>query len=314
VTTGTSPHSEMRDTHGLVGRSPAAQELLSRVERFAPHADIVLIHGEPGSGRSTVAWLMHQLGAHSGGQFREIQCSPAMAPETVAGLFSGLERADASDAGSLVLDEVTELAKPAQAALLGALVALEKRNDAQRPPIAIYSTSGRTWGVGVEGEAFRLGLWYRLNAIELTVPALRDRRDDIPDLANRFASDHAERLGVAAPQFSGRALEILTCQPWPGNLRELRNVIGRCCLLSDGPVIGERPVSTALVCQATPPTLAASRVDSAGARAVADRLDVVQRAHVLDVLSRERGNKARAARHLGVSRRALYRLLDRMPA
>lgn len=309
--------AQMHTTHGLVGQSPAMRALLGLVERFAPHSHVALIHGEPGTGRSTIAWLMHRLGPHSSGRYLEVQCSPAAGPEAIADLFRADPMhpdTDSGDLGSIVLDEVADLAKPAQASLLGTLVAME-RSTGRRcpPPIAVIATSSRDLAREVERDAFRADLWYRLNAVDIGIPTLRDRRDDIPALTTFFAAERSHRLGRVAPRFSGRAFEILRSQPWPGNLRELRNVIERCCILGDGDVIGERIIVAALRSSLAAPAAGAIS-DRVADQAASDRLDVTQRAHVRAVLARERGNKTQAAKHLGLSRRSLYRLLDRMRA
>jgi DNA-binding NtrC family response regulator len=306
----------MHTMHGLIAQSPSMRALLALVERFAPHSHVALIRGEPGSGRSTIAWLMHRMGPHRSGRYHEVQCSPAAGPDTIADLFPadpGHEETDANDVGSIVLDEVADLAKPAQASLLGALVALDRFARYRRvPPVAVIAKSCRDLAREVQRDAFRADLWYRLNAFEVSVPALRDRREDIPALASFFATEWAHRLGQETPRFSSRAVDALRSRSWPGNLRELRNVVERSCILSDDPVIGEHVIVAALA--SSPAATSPGTSDGVPDQTVSDRLDVTQRAHVRAVLARERGNKTRAAKQLGLSRRSLYRLLDRIGA
>ena len=309
---------EMHTTYGLVAQSPPMRALLDLVERFALHAHVALIHGEPGTGRSTVAWLMHRLGAHRGGRFREVQCSPAVEPGTVADWFAheaGSEDSDPGSLGSIVLGEVADLTKAAQASLLSALRAHEMPGTPSGcPAVAVIATSCRDLGAEVEREAFRPDLWYRLNAVELKVPALRDRREDIPALAAHFALERSRRLSQEPQRFTNGALECLRTRPWPGNVRELRNVIERACILSDEHVLGEHAVLAALASPSAGSSVHRDVPSPVVDRAPSDRLDDAQRAHVRAVLAKERGNKARAAQHLGLSRRSLYRLLDRLGA
>jgi transcriptional regulator with GAF, ATPase, and Fis domain len=245
------------------------------------------------------------------------------ATETKPGLF------EVADGGVLFLDEVGELPLGVQAKLLRVLELGEVHRvgslEARRVDVQVLAATNRDLRIEVAAGRFRRDLFYRLNIVEIRLPALRERSEDITALATTFVRDCATRWNKPLGGLSDAALAMLVDARWDGNIRELRNVIERASLLADGSLVTERelapcmpPVTPLAPADAdaapTAPAVAAAPFGAPASDPDADPplLSTVEREHILRALQHARGNKKAAARMLGVSRRALYRRLERL--
>ena len=309
--------------HGMIGRSPAMQELFDMIRRLAPHVRTALVTGETGTGKELVARALHKVGPRRDRRFIAFNCSAVV--ETLfeselfghtRGAFTGAVDAKAglfesADGGTLFLDEVGELPLQVQAKLLRVLeygdVQRLGSNDTKRVDVRTIAATNRGLSDEVAAGRFRQDLYYRLNVVEVGLVPLRERREDIPYLTAAFVKEFAGRFQKPLGGVSPGAERLLHNAPWPGNIRELRNVLERACMLSDGRILSEREVLTALGGIRRPP--AAVAADQA--RAVASGPDPdLDRQQVERALQKAGGNRSAAARLLGISRRALYRRLD----
>ena len=317
---------------GMTGRSPVMQELFGLVRRLAPHLRTALIYGETGTGKELVARALHATGPRRDKPFVVVSCSAVSETsfETelfgcVAGAYPGATETrpgvfDLADGGTVFLDEVSELPLAVQARLLrviefGALHRVGSLEERHVDLQVIAATQANLRGEVAAGR-FRSDLFYRLNIVEVALPPLRDRREDISYLTASFVRDCAARLGKPIRGVTASAEALLSAAPWEGNVRELRNVIERACLLSDGEFLSERDVAAAMPAVTPRRAVAAPVVDAFRPTPVIDEdaqlLSTVEREHILRALQRAGGNKKAAARMLGVSRRALYRRLERL--
>ena len=306
---------------GMIGRSPAMQELFDMIRRLAPHARTALIAGETGTGKELVARALHKLGPRRDRRFVAFNCSTVV--ETLfeselfghtRGAFTGAVDAKAglfesADGGTLFLDEVGELPLPVQAKLLRVLengdVQRVGSTDARRVDVRTVAATNRRLASEVAAGRFRQDLYYRLNVVEIGLEPLRDRREDIPYLTAAFIKEFAQRFEKPLNGVSRGAERLLHDAPWPGNIRELRNVLERACMLSEGRILSEREVLAALG------GIRPSRSAVAPPAASVDNFEPdLDRHRVEQVLQQVGGNRSAAARTLGISRRALYRRLD----
>lgn len=318
--------------HGMVGRSQAMQRLFRVLRQVAPHVRTALITGETGTGKELVARALHRLGPRADRRFVIINCSAVV--ETlfeselfghVRGAFTGATDSKAglfelADGGTLFLDEVGELPMAVQAKLLRAIEYGEVLRvgslEPRRVDVQILAATNRDLDEQCDAGRFRRDLFYRLNVVEVHVPSLRERRDDIVYLASHFMREMATRFAKPLTGLSAAGERLLSDAPWSGNVRELRNVMERACLLAEGALVGEADVRASL-----PHRRAASTVVPAPVR-VRSALDFdtsdtqplsdVEREAIVRALQRAGGNKKAAATMLGVSRRALYRRLERL--
>jgi two-component system response regulator HydG len=209
----------------------------------------------------------------------------------------------------LFLDEAGELPLSLQAKLLRAVEYGEVQRvgsvETRRVDVNVIAATNRDLRAEAAAGRFRTDLFYRLSTIEIALPPLRDRREDIPYLAARFVRECSARVSRPITGMAQSAERLLFNAPWPGNIRELRNVLERACILSEAGMITERDLSSALMTRST------VRVPD-GDGAADDRLSTLQRRQVERVLEETGGNKSEAARRLGISRRALYRRIDEM--
>jgi DNA-binding NtrC family response regulator len=307
--------------HGMLGRSAAMQEVFSLIRRLAPHVRTVLITGETGTGKELVARALHQEGPRRSRRFVTVNCSAVV--ETlfeselfghVRGAFTGATEHkpglfEAADGGTLFLDEIGELPLSVQAKLLRVLEdGLVQRVGALEPRrvnTCVFAATNRDLYRDAAAGRFRSDLLFRLNAVEVTLQPLRNRREDIPYLTSAFVADCARRLKKPIVGVTPAAERVLANRAWQGNVRELRNVIERACILAEGSLITDRDVGRDHV---------VSRPEGAGAdapRLVPGTRDGDERDRIVDVLRSVAGNKQAAARTLGISRRALYRRLER---
>jgi DNA-binding NtrC family response regulator len=325
--------------HGMIGRSVPMQKLFRLLRTVAPHVRTGLISGETGTGKELVARALHQLGPRTDRRFVVINCSAVV--ETlfeselfghVRGAFTGATEAkpglfELADGGTLFLDEVGELPPGVQAKLLRTIEFGEVHRVGSLEPrkvdVTVIAATNRDLELECDAGRFRRDLFYRLNVIDVHVPPLRDRRDDIVYLANSFMRATATRLAKPLTGLTSGAERLLREADWPGNVRELRNVIERACLMTEGRLVGELDVRASLpvprglasganvrhmpsVSPAPPLRIATSSADDV------EPLSEVEREHIVRALQRASGNKKKAATLLGVSRRALYRKLERL--
>jgi DNA-binding NtrC family response regulator len=313
---------------GMLGRSPVMQEVFSLIQRLAPHAKVALVTGETGTGKELAARAFHHAGPRRGKPFVTINCSAVVDTlfETelfghVRGAFTGAVEAkpglfEAAQGGTLFLDEVGELPIAVQAKLLRALEYGEVQRvgslQLKRVDVAVVAATNRDLRAEVAAGRFRGDLFYRLNVVEVSLPPLRDRREDIPYLTAAILRESAERMHKPLQGLTSAAERVLLAARWDGNVRELKNVIERACMLADGSLLSERELAGAF----GPAAAEVGRARSPGSPSTraaepTPPLEEVEREHIIEVLRQVNGNRMAAARVLGISRRALYRRLER---
>jgi DNA-binding NtrC family response regulator len=296
----------------LVCSSTGMRRVLETAAVVAPADAPVLILGESGVGKEVIARLIHQWSPRSGKPLLTANC--AGLPESLIesemfghtrGAFTGADKARlgffrAADGGTLFLDEIGDMPLPLQPKLLRALETGEIIPVGSETAITVntrlIAATNRDLAAAVQNGTFREDLFYRINVVEVMVPPLRSRREDILPLARRFAGEFA---GVPV-RLSPQAVQCLLAYSWPGNVRELRNAIQRACLLCRGDVILAEHLPPKMTAAAAAPPL--ETPDN-------ERLSQVERATILATLEECRGNRTQTAKKLGISRRALiYKL------
>jgi two-component system response regulator HydG len=296
----------------FLGRSPAMGSVFEQLAAVAGSEAAVLLLGESGSGKELAARSIHWNGARRAGPFVAINC--AAIPDSLLeselfghekGAFTGAQRkrrglfADA-DGGTLFLDEIGDMSLALQAKLLRALQDKVVRpvggNEEVPIDIRIVSATNRDLAALVDQGSFREDLYYRLSVIPIRIPSLRERVEDIPLLAQHFLERAAATLGRRFDGFADDAVAWLVKQPWPGNVRQLENVVERAATLAKGPWITRGDVDTDVV------GLGRS------ARLRQPTLEEVDREYIEQVLAKTKGDKNAAARILGISVRTLQRM------
>jgi DNA-binding NtrC family response regulator len=313
---------------GMLGRSPAMQELFSLIRRLAPHAKVVLISGETGTGKELAARAFHQAGPRKARAFVTVNCSAVVDTLFESELFGHVRGAftgaidskpglfEVAQGGTLFLDEIGELPMSMQAKLLRALENGEVQRVGSVQPrkvdVSVIAATNRDLRAEVASGRFRGDLFYRLNVVEVTVPPLRDRREDIPYLTAAFIRDCAQRLKKPLIGLTSAAERLLLGARWDGNVRELKNTIERACILVEGTSISERELTSGFDRESLPPYRSASP-EGRQTRSLSPpvALDQIEREHIVEVLRQVGGNRMAAAKVLGISRRALYRRIER---
>lgn len=319
VSSLSSAHEVRSHAPELVGKSPKLRELRERVAQLATSDVTVLISGETGTGKELVANLLHTNGAGRAGSFVVVGCStiPATLAESelfghVKGAFSGALAAHpglvrAAHGGTLFLDDVGSLSLDLQAKLLRVLQQRSVRPIGATHEVAadfrlIASTSVPLADLVKKG-AFREDLYYRLAVVEVGVPPLREREHDALLLAEVFLQEAAARAGKVVRALSTAAARALLAYRWPGNVRELKNAIDYAVTVAEFDHLSESDL---------PEAVHSRRSYPGDARSDDPRWSAVERQHIEAVLRSVDGNRARAARLLGIDRRTLHRKLDRL--
>jgi two-component system response regulator HydG len=309
------------DRSRIIGRSPAMVKLLDTVSQVAPSEATVLITGESGTGKELIAAAIHFNSSRRDGPFVQLNC--AAITETLLeselfghekGAFTGAERRregrfHQADGGSLFLDEVSEMPLSMQVKLLRVLQEREFTrvggDAAVRVDVRLIAATNRHLPDLIAAGKFREDLYYRLNVVGLIVPPLRERREDIPLLAQHFLETFAQRNRKLIKGFTPQAMDNLTRYGWPGNVRELMNAVERAVVLSRTQYL---PVEDfALVPDEEPPRDVSAPSPIGAAENLA--LDEIEKTTILRALESAGGNKSETARRLGITRRTLHKKL-----
>ena len=313
---------QVQGFEGVVGESAAMREVMDLAARVAPFPSTVLLTGESGSGKEAVARAVHRASPRNGRAFVAVNCGAI--PENLLeselfgherGAFTGADRAreglfEEADGGTLFLDEIGELSLPLQVKLLRVLQERQIRRvggtGERAVDVRVLAATARDLVDEVREGRFREDLFYRINVVQIVVPPLRTRPEDVPPLAEHFLRLHARRLGVEAPGLPRELVPVLAAYSWPGNVRELENVIERALVLSGGNVGVEH----------LPPHVRTGRhpfqlPDDDGDLSVKRRLPALEKSLIVRALERSRGNRTKAAELLDLSVRALsYKIHD----
>ena len=304
---------------GMVGRSPLMLEVFAKIRRVAPHFGTVLITGATGTGKELVAEALHRLSPSARGRFVVCNCSALV--ETlveselfgyVRGAFTGATQDkpglfEHADGGTIFLDEIGELSLPAQAKLLRVLQGRQVQRIGSPTPrsvdVRVVAATHRDLRAMVREGQFREDLYYRIAIVDIKLPTLGQRREDLPLLQRYFIEKFAADYGKSIAGLTRRTQTRMATYPWPGNIRELENVIGNASMMAEGNLIdiGDLPES-----------LRVPLSDDASTDDTFLTLDELQRRHILRVLQAVGGSKARAAEILGIGRATIYQILSRM--
>jgi len=299
----------------MIADSPAMRPVLELISRVAPSHAHVLITGEHGTGKELVARLVHAASARSGrpliavnmGGLTESLFESELFGH-VKGAFTGATgdragRFELADGGTLFLDEIANLPPPQQAKLLRVLQTGEFErvgaSRTRRADVRLLTATNADLREEVRLGRFREDLLFRLNTVEIHLPALRERREDIPALARHFLQRHARRYRKNLEGFDEEALQGLLAHPWPGNVRELEHVIERAVLMARDRLVHATDLGLRAAAAGGAPTIESLT------------LEEVERLLIQRALQRHAGNVSEAAKTLGLSRSALYRRLER---
>ena len=294
--------------NGIVGNSPAMQKVFHMIRQAAPTDATVLIQGPSGTGKELVARAIHNLSNRSKGPFVAVEfaaISPSLLESEMfgheKGAFTGavsrrIGRFEAANHGTIFLDEISEMPLELQVKLLRVLQEREFQrvgsNETVKCDIRIVAATNRDLAAYVKEGKFREDLYYRLNVIDMRLPALKERTGDVPLLVNRYLREFGGK------SVSPDAMRLLEAYQWPGNVRELRNAVEKMCVLSSSGEIGVDDVPDEMK-RDVPMTLS-----------VSGTLGETEKAKILAVLEEVGGNRTKAAERLGISRRTIYRKLE----
>jgi len=306
--------------NGMVGRSPAMQNLFELTKKVAPTNATVLITGESGVGKEVIARLIHGHSLQKDHVFLPVNCSAI--PETLLesqlfghtkGAFTGAVGAQEglfqrARGGTIFLDEIGEMPIPLQPKLLRAIEEREVLPIGATTPvkidIRIVAATNRDLKQEVENGRFREDLYYRLNVIELHIPPLRERREDIPLLVDYLIQRHNREMNKAYKGVDNATMKQLMSLPWKGNVRELDNVLERAMILGNGEWINPTDLPHG---EATPIPPLVTTSDN-----LKEALQSYERSHIETVLKKTDGDKKRTAELLGLSLSSLYRKMDEL--
>ena len=297
----------------VVGHSPAMKRVMEMVHKVAPTPSTVLLVGESGTGKELLARAVHRLAANAAARFLAVNCA-AIPHELLEnqlfghrkGAFTGADRDQSgmfvhAAGGTIFLDEIGELPLATQAKLLRAIEQKEVHPVGANEPVAvearIIAATNKNLAKEVEAGRFREDLYYRLNVVSITLPPLRERREDIPDLVETFVAKHSQALGKHITGVTHEAMQILLACPWKGNIRELENALQRAVILGDGPLLTPADL---------PPDLAPQPDDPGLVEDLSEAVRRFEKQHLLRLLRRF-PDKKEAARRLGMGLSSLYR-------
>ncbi len=314
--------AEVAETPGdMVGQSGPLKDVHSLVAKVAPTSSTVLIRGESGTGKELVARAVHDQSKRKGKPFIKVIC--AALPETLIeselfgyekGAFTGAAaskpgRFELADGGTIFLDEIGDLSPATQVKLLRILQdrQLERLGGVQtiRVDVRVLAATHRDLEALVKEGKFREDLFYRLNVVPVRVPSLRERKDDIPLLAEHFLQRYRKEHGKPSIRMDAKAVEALRSYEWPGNVRELQNVVERLVVLNLSGLILEQDVRPCLAGRIGD----APAATSSGAPALGASVAEAEKAAIQAALKQTDGNRTHAAKALGVSRRTLHNKL-----
>jgi len=306
-------------TLDMIGNSTVIKDLISNIYKVAGSDFPVLIEGETGSGKELASRGIHEYSYRKDSPLVIVNCG-AISPELIESELFGHEKGaftgattqrrgafEIAHGGTIFLDEIGELPYRLQPKLLRALEQKEiKRvggNESILVDVRILAATNRNLTKELSEKRFRDDLYFRISTITLTVPPLRDRREDILPIATHFLADAASRANRAVPELSGPAVELLSSYDWPGNVRELRNAIQRAVVMSDSPSLTPRDFSFLLPAHsdASPEVIGQSL----------SRWEQSEKTNILSELSRQKGNKTRTARELGIAKSTLFEKLKK---
>jgi DNA-binding NtrC family response regulator len=302
----------------IIGRSVPMREVMAQIEQVAPSSASVLICGESGTGKEVVARTLHELSGRSNGPYLAMNCAaiPGNLIESELfgherGSFTGAEARrqgcfELANGGTLLLDEITEMRAELQPKLLRAIEERKVRRVGGTVEIPlnvrILAASNRNLDDALREGKFREDLYYRLNVFRIDLPPLRERTDDIPVLVEHFVREFSEQRAKPLVGVDHECLEILNSYRWPGNIRQLRNVIERASIVSAGPLLTANDL---------PPELRKATSNSLSVELkVGSSLEEAERRLIVKTLEFVAGNKVRAAEILGISTKTLYNRLE----
>jgi DNA-binding NtrC family response regulator len=299
----------------LVGSSPAMRKVVALIEKVATTDATVLVRGASGTGKELVARALHTNSPRRTRPIVTINCAALqenlLESELFGhekGAFTGAVLAkpglvEVAEGGTLFIDEIGEMAPGLQAKLLRVLEDGHYRRvggtQEMNADVRVIAATHRDLAEEIKSGRFREVLFYRLNVVSIFLPPLRERREDIPELVEHFLT--TRQIGPLRSRVDAEAMKALQAYAWPGNIRELANVLERAQILAENHVITPEDLPENILASATTPYQGGNP----------RHLEEVERRHVQTVLQEEKGNKVHAARVLGISRRSLYRLIEK---
>ena len=324
---GKQPASDLEDdekSSGLIGRTPAMLEIYKMVARVSDSRAAVLVTGESGTGKELVARAIHNHGSRSAAPFVAVNCGALTETLLESELFGHMNGSftgaiankrgifEQAGEGTVFLDEISETSPGLQVKLLRVLQEREVVPVGSTEPVRVGARVIAASNSDLEklsaSRAFREDLLYRLNVIQLHLPPLRERHDDIPLLVAHFLRKHADG---PTPELEEKAMQCLTNYAWPGNVRELENVIERAITLSQGGMITNDDLPPRIRVPQSNGTPPLSADDLAVLFSGLPNLDEIERRYILHVLDATGNNRKRTAEILGINRKTLYRMAAR---